>query len=641
MADIHCMIVSGMNKSAAYEIGKKVNRKTMGAQWNAAYVQNSWRFIDSFWASACVVGRRSGEWALVDSDGNTQDEDEVHEGKTEHRVNEFYFMPDPDQLIYTHFPDEESWQLLEKPMTIAEYEDHFYVRERFHILGMKTAPQSHKSAVVKTSGGEMNIYFSLTNKNSEHYRFKHMLYKSRTNEDPGSKIDMFLDRFVFFEHSSKMLNFSLRFPMAGTFKMDIYGLDVRESDIFDLACTYLINCPEPKTNCFPFPDCPPLGWGPGIATSKAGLTPVSHDSATIITKDGKVDVQFATKSGVKIQLHQGLKHAAIDEATLSKYAVTEQGKDKVIVRLRLPQQGEYALKLFAQGSDKTGDASNVCNYLINCEGVDPNGEQFPHIAGGVLGKHDLADMFGVKAVSHPGGVIDAKDGKMSVKFTAKDDVELVCELNTNNSAAAKTMAVATKNKNGEWTFDLDVPKSGEYSLNVFARRKGESSRIHGVHSYLVTSTGRPGFSASEDDANEQTPAIQTETVETSESEAMIPIPEGCKNPKVEMFKRNANNRPIPNETEIVQQDDMQLVTVKMQDYGDYMLDIYDTDDNGNVSIVARYQVNRKRPGELYTNNLKTIMETLKEEGMKPSSDVMDSEENQAKKSEGKHAIGEA
>ncbi|XP_041357267.1 uncharacterized protein LOC121374291 [Gigantopelta aegis] len=638
MANIHCMIVSGMNKSAAYEIGKKVNRKTMGAQWNAAYVQHSWRFIDSFWASACVVGRRSGEWALIDSDWNAHDEEEVHEGKTEHRVNEFYFMPDPDQLILTHFPDEKPWQLLQKPMTLAEFEDHFYVRERFHILGMRVAPTSHRSATIKTSGGEVYIYFSLTSKDSENYRFKYMLYKSKMNEDPGSKADMFLERFVFFEHTSKMVKFSMRFPMAGTFKMDIYGLDVRESDIFDLACTYLIDCPEPKTGCLPFPDCPALGWGPGPAAAKAGLTPISHEGSTIVTNDGKVDIQFAIKSGMKIELHQGLKHAALDEATLSKYVLILQEKGKTTIKLRLPHRGEYALKLFAQNPDNTGEAPNVCNYLIKCDGVDPKGESFPHVAGGVLGKHHLADKLGVKAVSHPDGVVEAKEGKLSVKFTAKDDLDLVCELNSNNASATKTMAVAKKQQQGEWTFDADLPKAGEYSLNVFAKGKGKEqrSRIHSVHAYQVTSTGRPGFSDGESDANgnDQTvTAIPTETVETSESEAVIPIPPECKNPKVEMYKRNANDSPTSDQIDLASQDDSQLVTVKMKDYGDYMLNIYDTDDAGNVKVMSRYQVNRKRPGELYTNNLQTIMDTLQEEGMKPSSEALDSDDNKAKATE--------
>ena len=70
MAGIPCEILSGMNKSAAYEIGQKADRHAMGAQWNAVYVNGAWRFIDAFWASACVVGKKSGKsFSLVKEKG--------------------------------------------------------------------------------------------------------------------------------------------------------------------------------------------------------------------------------------------------------------------------------------------------------------------------------------------------------------------------------------------------------------------------------------------------------------------------------------------------------------------------------------------------------------------------------------------
>jgi transglutaminase/protease-like cytokinesis protein 3 len=54
MAGVPCVIISGMNKSAAYEVGSKVDRKMMGAQWNAVYIDGEWRFIDAFWAKDIV-----------------------------------------------------------------------------------------------------------------------------------------------------------------------------------------------------------------------------------------------------------------------------------------------------------------------------------------------------------------------------------------------------------------------------------------------------------------------------------------------------------------------------------------------------------------------------------------------------------
>ena len=76
MAGISCEIISGMNKSAAYQVGKPMDRNAMGAQWNAVHVKNDWHFIDAFWASVCVIGKRTGEWSLVDTDDDAENDDE-------------------------------------------------------------------------------------------------------------------------------------------------------------------------------------------------------------------------------------------------------------------------------------------------------------------------------------------------------------------------------------------------------------------------------------------------------------------------------------------------------------------------------------------------------------------------------------
>ena len=37
-------------------------------------------------------------------------------------VDEYYFLTDPEEFIYNHFPDEEHWQLLVRPVTKLEFE---------------------------------------------------------------------------------------------------------------------------------------------------------------------------------------------------------------------------------------------------------------------------------------------------------------------------------------------------------------------------------------------------------------------------------------------------------------------------------------------------------------------------------------
>jgi len=76
-AGMRCVVLNGVNKSAAYQLGRPVDRRAMLAQWNAVHVDGDWRLLDVFWASTCLVGRHSADWALLDSDGQLVDNDDA------------------------------------------------------------------------------------------------------------------------------------------------------------------------------------------------------------------------------------------------------------------------------------------------------------------------------------------------------------------------------------------------------------------------------------------------------------------------------------------------------------------------------------------------------------------------------------
>lgn len=626
MAGIPCVIISGMNKSAAYQVGKPLDRKLMGAQWNAVYVEGDWRLVDSFWACSCVVGKRSGEWTLVDEDGQvveaTEEEDE---GFTQHRINEFYFLTDPEKLIWTHFPDDPNWQLLKRPISKAEFEEHFYVRERFYHLGMGTTQESQMKCIFTTKKGEADIQFCLPQTKSKNFRFKYMLYLSRAALKEN-KANFFLDRFIFFEQRSDLLLLALRFPIKGTFKLDLFGVDTVESDVFDLVCTYLIQCPEPMPNCLPLPDVPPLGWGPLHVTSEAGLKPKTHQTGVINTKDGNVEIKFGVDRKVKV--HQALLHAVIDQATLNNYSVTRLENGEVIVNVRLPMGGEYALKLYAQEEGEDGEASNFCNYLIRCDKDTLNNIPFPNVPTGSLGKQYIGDKLGVKALSHPVGCVETKDGRLPMTFEAPENVELMCEIHkVGSDGNVIKMAVQPKVDNGVWSFDVDLPVAGEYSLNIFAKNAGDEDRIYNVHSYLINSKGRKN--AELDVEGETTTtcfSVPVETVETADNELWIPAPEGYENVVAALHRKNASDPPTVNQISFIKQDDQDFIRVKLPEYGDYVMNLYNSKRNGNVENIAKYQINRKPPADLFQTNIQTIMDAVEGgEEAEPEGDTIKAE----------------
>ena len=81
----------------------------------------------------------------------------MHEGgKPDFSVNEFYFLTEPIQLIWTHLPDKPEWQLSESPINMNDFKRMAYVREQYHKLGL-ILDEIHKGCVIKTSGQNVNI----------------------------------------------------------------------------------------------------------------------------------------------------------------------------------------------------------------------------------------------------------------------------------------------------------------------------------------------------------------------------------------------------------------------------------------------------------------------------------------------------
>ncbi len=485
---IPCYVVSGINKNAAYQVGEKIIEEDLEAVWNAVLIDSEWRLVDVFWASVCLVGNRSSEWTVMDVDGKLvmdRAEGEVKEGQTEHYINEFFFLTDPDQLIYTHFPEEPVWQLLDDPISLETFESQVYIRERFFELGMSLAERSHKECLLRTVDGEVDIYFDIPKDASHNIKYRYQLHKQSKKGTDGSMQYYPLNRYVLYQKTPSFVIYQARFPLEGRFKIDIFGMDKTRDDSPDLVCCYVIDCRKAKDPCEPLPDEPEIGWGPGEEALKVGMVATTHEAGVIETDDGKVEIRFGMRNAMSIL--QNLKHNELDDWLLKRHAAIRFEEDEMIIEIRLPKEGEYALKLFAQQDGFEGDLPNVCNYLIRCnkEGVQPT--PFPKLHEGILGRGPLEDKLGIKSLNdYDNGVIDTEDGKLKLRFKHGEDIELVAELH-HTDEDRKLMADEVKkyNKRGITSFNMNLPEKGEYGVNVFARKKADDKRLYHVHTYLV------------------------------------------------------------------------------------------------------------------------------------------------------------
>ena len=96
---ISCEVISGYSKTQASEIGKL----PLGGKhaWNAVRINNRWQFVDATWGAGYVSDRNV--WIR--------------------KMDDYFFFTPAEEMLNSHFPENEKWQLLNQPISAKEFSE--------------------------------------------------------------------------------------------------------------------------------------------------------------------------------------------------------------------------------------------------------------------------------------------------------------------------------------------------------------------------------------------------------------------------------------------------------------------------------------------------------------------------------------
>ena len=115
-AGLHCDVVKGYSKSTEYLPGEEFVDTRYRNTWNAVYAAGGWRLIQCNWAMLNLHSKAERE--------------------TRKFYQDHYFLTDPDKFIFEFFPINSEWQLMERSITIQEFEDLPLLRSTFFHFGL-------------------------------------------------------------------------------------------------------------------------------------------------------------------------------------------------------------------------------------------------------------------------------------------------------------------------------------------------------------------------------------------------------------------------------------------------------------------------------------------------------------------------
>ena len=415
--------------------------------WVSVLVNSTWWLVDPVIEKCEPVNMSKGR---VNSEDNTAGE---HSSLFRHAESFFW---DPEQFIFTHYPDEEYWQLLARPVSREEFAELAVLSRGFFSLRMKLISPAKSAIYVNKEETTVTVGYP----ENTLRQFMCKLWLCENNElSENTTYGASLRHFVFLEPrlDKHRLNAHVKVPQKGNFMLALYGCS--ESQPWQKICSYrLVN--KKEINSSPYPVNNREEWGPGYDTLRLGLRPISHQSGDILVSSGVVQVAFKDPKCMEFR-HELLKDDgnACTESDFPKVSVLRDGEHDIVFVLDIPDkiQGTFVLKLFAK-SRQHKHFQNFCNYLV--KKVEEERKlviprfQFNH----------------VEVQEKPRMTEAPESGQLQLVVDASGCSQLLAELKLHDRQEIN-FSEHTRHwiEDDQGFVDLNFPRKGEYSVKILGR----------------------------------------------------------------------------------------------------------------------------------------------------------------------------
>lgn len=209
-AGLHCVVIKGYSKSAGYQPGVKFQDSRFRNSWNAVYVAGAWRFVQCNWGARHLV--------------NAKEAPKTGRGKNDslrYEYDDHYFLTDPREFIYEFYPLVEEWQLLNRPISLQEFEKLPFVRSLFFRYGLHFADEGYGSVIYTDDTGAATVQIAMP-LDMQGCLIFHYNLKFYENED-DSFDGVSLKRFVMQSVIGNIVTFRVHAPCSGGFLLDIFA----------------------------------------------------------------------------------------------------------------------------------------------------------------------------------------------------------------------------------------------------------------------------------------------------------------------------------------------------------------------------------------------------------------------------------
>ena len=439
-AGLQVHTINGYAKGYGFEPGQQI--KDTNHVWNGVQINGEWFICEPTWGAgypgADLMFHRSPDVSM--------------------------FLMDPEFAICSHYPSDEQWQLLEKPISKEEFEKLVVPSGRIHQMGVEIL--SHKESMYDIDDAD-HIEMMFYSPSLKMLRGDLKDFSGREYE--GRRWTQILPCGM------NQVKLKAQFPAPGKYKLNLYVRDEVTHTKWLSGIEYIIQAKRgTERNRGGFPQL-------GSEFYEAGFS-LDHPSENIVSDDGKAcislqnfNIQISHIVGQLDLVGEG-KRLKKDFAGFS-FCYSEKTESGFRVMVHCPLAGEYTLKVFAKYYGEGKSDTFVCTYYINAlAGVEP-----------VPGFPRLSDSFvswGLE-LKEPQHNIHAPDGRVSIKLKAPENVSVVGYLMKDKQHLDNSLCFSNT---AEYvgTILAHAPEAGVFQLNVFGK-KPESKDSEYLATFMIKS----------------------------------------------------------------------------------------------------------------------------------------------------------